>query len=258
MRKRHLYAVLGFLLGLGSPLGALLGLCLLDHARPPLVDFLVQEWRDYFLFFNYMFVATTLFFSLFGYFLGHRQDLLNKEVVTDPLTGLGNHRFLHEVFKIEFSKHILTRRPISCLMIDLDNFKKVNDTYGHPFGDCVLRHFASLIQKHLREGDVAVRYGGEEFLCILPNCDMKEARVVAERIRVGTEQRSFTKGKKRTKITISAGLITSYGNRGLSYSDLIDLSDQALYKAKQKGRNQVIQATTRLGKEPAGKCGPRP
>lgn len=257
MRKCHLYAVLGFLLGLGSPLGALLGLCLLDHATLPLADFAVQEWRDYSLFFNYMFVATTLFFSLFGFFLGYRQDLLNKEAVTDPLTGLGNQRFLHEVFKIEFSRHVLTGRPISCLMIDLDHFKKVNDTYGHPFGDCVLRNFASLIQKHLREGDAAVRYGGEEFLCILPNCDRKEARAVAERIRGGTEHCCFAEGKKRTKITISAGLITSYGDASLSYSDLIDLSDQALYRAKQKGRNQVIQTTTRLGKEHSDKSGVR-
>ncbi len=243
-----LFAVAGGLLGLGAPLGALFILWLSPHPALSLPDFIVEEWRDYLFFFSYMLIGTGFIFALFGFFLGRKADLLltrnlflSNEVLTDSLTGLGNHRFLHDVFKIEFRKHLATRQPITCLMMDLDHFKRINDTYGHPFGDFVLKQFAGLVKRSIRQGDTASRYGGEEFLCILPNCDLGEAKAVAERIRKETERFPFLCNRKPVKVTVSAGTVTSYRRSGTNYRNLIVLADQALYDAKKRGRNRVVQ-----------------
>ncbi len=246
MRKSYFFALLGFSLALGAPLGSLIFRVL---ASPlPARVFLLQEWSDHHFFYLYMLVSTCLVFSLFGFLLGRKADLLltenlelSDEVLTDPLTGLGNHRFLHDTFQIEFRQHKKTRLPISCLMLDLDHFKHINDTYGHPFGDYVLKHFASILKKNIRSGDTAARYGGEEFLCILPNCSKEEVRTVAERIRKATENHIFPHKGDAVKLTVSLGAVTSYESSGLNYRQLIALSDRALYDAKHKGRNQVVQ-----------------
>lgn len=250
MRKSYSFALFGFLLGILAPLGAILLLWFSPHPRLQLPDFIAEEWRDNLFFFVYMLVGTSGVFALFGFFIGRQEDSLlhenlqlSDEVLTDPLTGLGNHRFLHEAFKIEFRRHLSTRQPLSCFMMDLDRFKNVNDSYGHPFGDYVLRHFAALVKKSIRQGDTATRYGGEEFLCILPNCDAQEALAVAERIRRGTEDYPFMHDEKRVRITVSVGTVTGYQRSGSSYRNLIVLADQALYEAKRRGRNRVVQKT---------------
>ncbi|HVZ79712.1 MAG TPA: GGDEF domain-containing protein [bacterium] len=242
------YALIGTVMGIGSPAGAILLRWAFGHEGHDLLPFFVQEWADHGFFFYYMLAGTCLAFGLFGYFLGKRTDLLlsrnitlSNEVLTDSLTGLGNHRFLHDVFKIEFRRHLATRQPISCIMMDLDHFKRINDTYGHPFGDYVLKHFAGLVRRSIRQGDTASRYGGEEFLCILPNCDMEEARAVAERIRKETENFPFLHNKRPVRVTVSAGTVTGYRRSGANYRNLIVLADQALYKAKHRGRNKVVQ-----------------
>jgi len=256
MRKSYLYALFGFLFGLSGPLGALFLLWLSPHPTLRIPDFVVTEWRNNLFFFTYMLVGSSVVFACFGFVLGRRADdlvqkniLLSDEVLTDSLTGLGNHRFLHEVFQIEFRKHVATRQPLSCLMMDLDRFKKVNDRYGHPFGDYVLRHFAGLVKKSIREGDTATRYGGEEFLCILPNCDAPEALAVAQRIRRSTEDYPFLHGEKRVSVTVSIGTVTGYQKAGTNYRHLIGMADQALYEAKRRGRNRVVQKTLNDGKK---------
>lgn len=248
MRKSYLFAFLGLVFGVCAPLGAILLLWFSPHPVLRLPYFIEEEWQDHLFFFTYMLVGTSLAFAVFGFLLGRNADellgrnkVLSDEVLTDPLTGLGNHRFLHETFQIEFRNHLTTRAPLSCFMMDLDHFKKVNDTYGHPFGDTVLKHFAGLVKKSIREGDTATRYGGEEFLCILPNCGMEEALTVAERIRHATECFPFTHEGKKVKVTVSVGTVTGYQRTGASYHHLIELADQALYKAKGHGRNRVIQ-----------------
>ncbi len=250
MRKSYLFSLSGFLLGLGAPLGALLWPCLSSNTNSSWISFAVQQWRDYPFFFTYMLFGTCSAFALFGFFIGRQEDtlvsknlILSDEVLTDPLTGLGNHRYLHDVFQIEFRKHLTTRQPLSCFMMDLDRFKKVNDKYGHPFGDHVLRHFAGLVKKSIREGDTATRYGGEEFLCILPNCGAEEALAVAERIRRTTEDYPFLHGEKKVRVTVSIGTVTGYKRAGSNYRNLIVLADQALYEAKRRGRNRVVQKT---------------
>lgn len=241
MRKSYLFAIVGLLLGISAPLGAIFLLWFSPHPTLRLPYFIEEEWQDHLFFFTYMLIGTSLAFGLFGYILGRKADVLLREVLTDPLTGLGNHRFLHDVFKIEFRRHVTTRQPLSCLMMDLDHFKRVNDTYGHPFGDHVLKHFAALVKKSIRDCDTATRYGGEEFLCILPHCDTAEARVVAERIRKGMMDCPLQHKEKAVRVTVSIGTVTGYQRTGSNYRHLIDLADQALYEAKRSGRNRVVQ-----------------
>lgn len=248
MRKSFLFSIVGLFLGACAPLGALLLLWFSPHPALSVPYFIAEEWRDHTFFFTYMLGGTSLSFGLFGFFLGRNQDVVEAHnrhlallATQDELTGLGNHRFLHETLKVEFRRHLNEHLPISCLMLDLDHFKRVNDAYGHPFGDQVLRHFAVLLKRCVRAGDVATRYGGEEFLCILPQCGAEEAREVAERIRRETERYEFINGDQRVSVTVSVGVATSPDPRARGYHQLIELSDQALYKAKRQGRNRVVQ-----------------
>src|SRR5581483_9570441 len=107
----------------------------------------------------------------------------------------------------------------------------------------VLKQFSALIKKTIRQGDTASRYGGEEFLCILPNCDLQEAKAVAERIRQETERFPFLHNGKKVRITVSVGTVTGYHRQGVNYRHLIVLADQALYEAKRRGRNKVVPIT---------------
>lgn len=259
MKKILLYTLIGLALGLWAPLGAMVMLWFSPHAAQDLPDFIAGALRKHAVYFILTLSATGAFFSVLGFFLGRRMDAMNKrnqrltrEVVTDALTGLGNHRFLHEKFKVEFRKHRLSGQSISCLLMDLDHFKRINDTCGHPFGDHVLERFAGVLKRCIREGDLAARYGGEEFLVILPDCDKGEVRTVGERIRRETEDHVFTHGKKRIALTVSLGAATSYEGSGFDYRQLIALADRALYDAKENGRNQLIQTILRMKRGLAG------
>ena len=251
MKRSYLLALIGLLLGLGSPFGALILLWHFPHPVLSIPDFLTGEWKDHFFFFTYMTSGTCVFFTLFGFWIGRDEDKvlqrnrrLTDQVLTDPLTGLGNHRYLHEAFSAEYERHRVGHHPLSCLMMDLDHFKKVNDTFGHPFGDYVLQHFSHILQGSIRQGDIATRYGGEEFLCVLPDCDTKEALRVAERIRVSTQNYAFKNGSHRTKVTVSLGCVTSHHSKEKTYQHLIQQADKALYVAKRRGRNRVVQLQT--------------
>ncbi len=254
MKKSILYLLAGGLLGLGAPFGAAMLHTLSGGLTPD--RFWGEEWGPYSFFYLYMTLGTCIAFGLFGHLLGRKADFLikkdiglEKDVLTDPLTGLGNHRYLHDTFKIEFRRHRTSHQPISCLMLDLDHFKKINDAYGHPFGDYVLRHFAMILRKCVREGDTPTRYGGEEFLCILPNCDKNQVRMVGERIRKATEKHLFKNKRRQVQLTVSLGGVTSYESSGLNYRQLIALSDRALYEAKGKGRNRLMLTTLRVGQK---------
>src|SRR5258708_6267421 len=153
MKKSYFLALTGLLFGCGAPIGALLLRTLFTPL--PLGLFYRQEWLDHHFFYLYMLFGTCSAFSLFGFLIGRTEDVLiqkdaalSHDVMTDPLTGLGNHRFLHEIFRIEFRKHQDSHQPISCLMMDLDFFKRVNDAHGHPFGDQVLKLSAKIIQEN--------------------------------------------------------------------------------------------------------------
>ena len=157
----------------------------------------------------------------------------------DGATRLANHRRLHELLDREFRRARRYGDALSCLMLDLDYFKMVNDTHGHPFGDAVLSETARRIKDGLRDLDVAGRYGGEEFLIIMPHTDMNGAHVSAERIRLAIECTPFEHGGRHAWITASVGLAT-FDAEMSSYRELIGRADQAVYQAKAAGRNRVF------------------
>ncbi len=158
---------------------------------------------------------------------------------TDALTGLANRRHLMEILSTEFERSRRNNVHFSLLMIDLDHFKKVNDTYGHQEGDVVLRSLAELMHCHLRQYDTAARFGGEEFSLILPETDPVEAAGVAERMRKAIAKMAFTGEIEKLQITASIGVATSPNSKINHAEDLLRAADDALYEAKSNGRNRV-------------------
>lgn len=162
------------------------------------------------------------------------------EAVTDPITGLSNHRRFQERIREEFVRSVRHPEPISLILIDLDFFKKVNDRYGHPAGDAVLRGLSRILKGAAREVDLVARYGGEEFTLLLPNTDSEGAMKLAERIRRLVESSSFPiEGGSKIGITISIG-VASCPEDAQEPDELLQKADLALYTAKQKGRNRTI------------------
>jgi len=157
-----------------------------------------------------------------------------ENALTDELTKLPNRRALAQQFLKEMQRARRHRKPIAFLMVDLDHFKQVNDTYGHLQGDAVLAELASIISTGARESDVCARYGGEEFALVLHETNDTGARILAERIRAKVAAHTFPGG---LKLTISIG-VAATAEAGL-FTSLIERADQALYQAKMGGRNQV-------------------
>src|SRR5262249_23005165 len=154
---------------------------------------------------------------------------------TDFLTGLANHRFFQATLAVELGRAQRYERTLSLLMIDLDFLKSVNDQFGHPSGDLVIRSFADTIRTTCREIDFAARYGGEEFTVILPDTSLPGAVQVADRIREKVAAQEFP---GIGLVTASVG-VSNYPANATSKEDLIRVADQALYKAKSEGRNRV-------------------
>jgi two-component system cell cycle response regulator len=156
----------------------------------------------------------------------------------DPLTGLFNRRRFETVIDKEFKRAVRYNLPLSCMMLDIDHFKKVNDSFGHAVGDGVLRQTVNIIQGNIRDVDTVARWGGEEFIIMSPNTSKNNALVVADRIRKNMAGQSFQNVDDR-KITISIG-IADIPDPGINTKEqLIDAADQALYGAKKSGRNRV-------------------
>jgi diguanylate cyclase (GGDEF)-like protein len=169
-------------------------------------------------------------------------DRLQRLAALDPLTGAYNRRFglarLHE----EFGRAIRSRSPLGVLMFDLDHFKVVNDTYGHLAGDRVLMRVAQMARSVTREGDVLVRYGGEEFLLVLPAAARADLSQVAERLRHMVESAVVADGEQAIRVTVSVGGVAYPETDVEMESDLVKLADKALYRAKETGRNRVVLA----------------
>ncbi len=158
--------------------------------------------------------------------------------ITDMLTGLYNKRLFTEQLTNELERCKRYSMPTSICLIDLDNFKSMNDTYGHLFGDTILAEFGSIVKSNLRYSDTAYRYGGEEFAIILPNTEIKGAEILAERIRHHLSAHAFySEGASRILVTASIGL-TSLSPKDESINNAIKRADLALYRAKQNGKNR--------------------
>ncbi len=172
--------------------------------------------------------------------LGETTRRLEEMAITDELTGLYNRRHALEELKAEFSRSMRFGLPLSCLSIDLDFFKDVNDRYGHLAGDEVLRQISDLFHNNFREPDILARIGGEEFLVILPQTDIQGALAKAEWLRKQVEQQAFTVEHGTTiRMTISIG-VTAYPDERIHNMDhLIKVADDALYRSKENGRNRV-------------------
>ncbi len=168
---------------------------------------------------------------------------LQKLAANDPLTGLYNRRFGLNRLSEEYSRAIRSQLPLGVLMFDIDHFKKVNDTYGHTVGDRVLVNIAKIATMAGRKGDFVIRYGGEEFIMILPGAGKEDLMFIGERLRHMVEESVVQVGTNQIKVTISIGLV-SYPEYGVeSEYELTEAADQALYNAKERGRNMVVYAT---------------
>jgi len=168
-------------------------------------------------------------------------DAARREATTDRLTGLGNRRQFDERLEAGMKAANETDRSLALVVFDLDNFKKFNDEKGHLVGDQVLRHVGRQTERAVRDGDTAVRYGGEEFALILPGATLESARAIAERLRVTFDLNPLIRRDTREEIghvTISAGVAVY--RPAESAIDFIDRADRALYAAKHKGRNRVL------------------
>lgn len=161
--------------------------------------------------------------------------------VKDPLTNLHNRRYFEMHFSSLFEKSVSSKKPITAMMCDIDKFKTVNDTHGHDVGDAVIQEVANRIRKNVRNVDIACRYGGEEFVVIMPDTDIAYAHVVAERIRREVEEHPViaASGTKQIYTTISMGL-SCIEPQSDTPADLMKRADTALYAAKRAGRNQVV------------------
>ncbi len=172
--------------------------------------------------------------------LANANERLAKIASTDGLTGLSNHRTFQESLRRDLHRTSRTEESLSLIMCDVDHFKALNDTYGHPTGDLVLKKLAKTLQRSTRVGDVVARYGGEEFALILPNTALPGAKHLAERLRARVEQLHITVDRKRIEVTMSFGVATTCGpEAGKAGRSLIANADRALYQAKRGGRNRV-------------------
>ena len=174
-------------------------------------------------------------------------ELANKRLqaiaVRDGLTGLFNHRYFQEILSKELARSARHNRDLSLLFIDVDDFKKYNDTHGHQLGDTLLKQLSHIIKDAMREGDVVARYGGEEFVVVLPETDNACAVKVAEKLRKLVEGFAFRgeETQPQGKVTISLGVSNRIGD--CTTASLIQRADQALYKAKSEGKNCIRTAS---------------
>lgn len=164
---------------------------------------------------------------------------VQRQAITDELTGLVNRRRFFEALETEIARAVELGRPLSLVLADLDKFKRVNDRFGHPAGDEVLKAFARLISEHVREVDVAGRLGGEEFALLLPETDVEGAHAGAERLRRAVDRRplTLTTGEK---LSVTASFGVAQLESGQSGDEFLRCCDLALYRAKADGRNRVV------------------
>jgi two-component system, cell cycle response regulator len=171
----------------------------------------------------------------------HLVRLLEEKAMIDPLTGLGNRAMFGERFAAEVAIRIRSGSPLSCIALDVDHFKCINDRYGHPFGDHVLSKIGEVLTEICRVEDVACRHGGEEFVVLLPRTSADHAALLAERMRVIIAKIPFFQNGESITVTCSFGVAEAAGTFDRL---MLERADQALYKSKEQGRDRVSIAPT--------------
>jgi len=172
---------------------------------------------------------------------GYLYNKVEKMAISDGLTGLYDRRHVEHLMRRELSRARRYNDPLGVAMADIDDFKQINDTFGHPVGDTVLKEIGTAFLKACREGDIVGRYGGEEFLFILPRSDRAGAAALGERIRAAADQLTLAARGKAVHVTVSVG--TAVYPRFKTWEELLKAADSALYAAKQRGKNCVVTAT---------------
>ena len=168
------------------------------------------------------------------------REKLRNQAIRDPLTGLFNRRYTEETLTRELHRAERHGHPLAMLAIDVDHFKRFNDSFGHEAGDKVLREISGLLLEKTRGGDVASRMGGEELLVVLPGAGLEDARAKAEQIRFAVKQLQVVHlGAKLGTVTVSMG-VSCFPEHGRQTEDLLRVADAALYRAKHAGRDQVV------------------
>jgi diguanylate cyclase (GGDEF)-like protein len=238
-------AALGATLALGAPLGWLTYRTF--HGDEPMHQLLAAPEL-----FAYLLVGPLVVFTTFGFILGRRDDRLlsfqrklsrrNAELTRlawrDGLTGLLNHRAFEGRIREEVARADRAREQLALIALDLDHFKRVNDTWGHPTGDEVLEHIARIVQSHARAGDGCFRTGGEEMAVLCPGADAESARAIAERIRVSVACHPLYTADGPVVVTVSAGVAVR--RTAEDVNAWVRRADDALYRAKETGRNRVV------------------
>ena len=167
---------------------------------------------------------------------------MKYQSIVDPLTGLFNRRYMDETLSRELWRAARKATPLSCVMLDIDHFKKINDTFGHDAGDAVLYSLAQRLKDNVREGDLVCRFGGEELVLIMPECAKQDAFERAEKIRAALNASDVIHGDKRVgRISASFG-VASFPQDGKDAQALLEAADKAMYNAKNNGRNRVEMA----------------
>ncbi len=169
---------------------------------------------------------------------------LERLAITDGLTGLYNHRYFRDRLDQELERALRYRLPLSCLILDVDNFKRFNDTYGHLMGDSILKEIAERTQQCVRKCDIVARYGGEEYVVIMPQTNAEGGMVQAERIRELIDTKTYRDVPDGESVTVSVGVGVLNHDKMLICEDILREADQALYEAKRTGKNKVVGPRT--------------
>jgi diguanylate cyclase (GGDEF)-like protein/PAS domain S-box-containing protein len=169
----------------------------------------------------------------------HAEQLLVKLATTDPLTGLYNRRHFFELAEMEIARSSRYGHPLACIMFDIDFFKRINDSYGHLFGDRVLKGMVWRCRENIRQVDVFARYGGDEFVILLPETEARRSKQLADRLCASFQNRPLIIDEREVFITLSMGVASMLGNDHLALDTLLNRADEALYAAKEKGRGRV-------------------
>lgn len=229
--RRLAYPVLGLVLAFGAPLGLFVVQAAVEGVFPSL-SWIVREFQRNRVVYLYLLVSTPIIFVLLGQLLGQRQDSLASQSLTDPLTGLGNRRYMDDRLAEEVARSIRFGTALTLLLIDVDHLKEINDQGGHEEGDRALRAVAEGIRRTIRRSDVGVRLAGDEFAVLAPGSSAEESLELAGRVGDAVRQSGV-------QCTVSIGLADLESAEERSPRGLLREADRALYTAKETGRDRA-------------------